>query len=178
METMGQKLAALRQEKELSQEALARRAGLSQTTVSRLEKGEQVASTQTLAKLARALGTSLAELVPEDALKAADGDGDTHAFCPNPFCVRNKLTKKDGRAVVFWESWQSVSAEKWADVNFCRSCGSDLVKECAGCGKRMAEKGGLYCVRCGEKLTQRPTQDEWKKIREQLDTEFDDDIPF
>jgi transcriptional regulator with XRE-family HTH domain len=179
METMGQKLVGLRQAKSLSQEALAKAAGLSQTTVSRLEKGEQVASTQTLAKLARALGTSLADLVPQEALNASDGDGDIfHAFCANAFCVRNKMAKKDGRAVVYWESWQPVPAQKWADVNFCRSCGNDLVKECPGCSKRMTEKGGLFCVRCGEKLTKRPTSDEWKKINEQLETEFDDDIPF
>jgi len=172
----------------MSQEDLAKAAGISQATVSRLEKGEQTASVKTLAKLARALGITLTELAPPSTLPPQETPSDTFwGFCDNPFCQRNKF-KLDEKKVstVYWESWQQYSCESWADTNFCKSCGNDLVKECANCEKVLDERNLRFCIRCGKRITSRPTKDEWKTIEAQLkptppveaEEEADDGIPF
>ena len=181
MDDIGPKIARLRKQKSMSQEQLATAAGISQATVSRLEKQEQEASIKTLAKLARALSVGLSELAPPEALRPGDLSDDAfYAFCENPFCARNKLKLADKRPTVYWESWQSYRGENWSDVNFCRVCGGDLVKECSSCGFRLTDKGGRFCTRCGKELTERPTEEEWTRIRAQLQPgeDFDDDIPF
>lgn len=181
MDEIGQTIIRLRKRKNLSQEELAAAAGVSQPTVSRLEKQEQVASVKTLAKLARALEVALSELVPPETLSSGPAEDTFYAFCENPLCSRNKLKLVNKVSTVFWESWQAYRNEDWSDANFCRSCGSDLVKECSSCGKRLVEKGGRYCTRCGKKLTERPTKEDWTQINAQLSgasEDFDDDIPF
>lgn len=182
MDEIGLKITRLRKQKNMSQEQLASAARISQATVSRLEKQEQAASIKTLAKLARALSVGLSELAPPEALRSGDFSDDAtfYAFCENPFCVRNKLKLVNAEPTVYWESWQSYRSENWSDVNFCRSCGGDLVKECSSCEFRLADKGGRFCTRCGKKLTERPTEEEWTKIKAELQPagDFDDDIPF
>ena len=182
MDDIGQILIKLRKHKKLSQEALATTAGVSQATISRLEKQEQTANIKTLAKLARALEVGLSELAPPQTLHNGEVARDGfYAFCENPFCGRNKLLlTPDKTPRVQWESWQQYRSEAWGEANFCRSCGSELVKECAGCGMRLLDKGGRYCTRCGKKLTTRPTEEEWKQIADDLkeQEEDDDDIPF
>jgi transcriptional regulator with XRE-family HTH domain len=182
MDEIGQILVKLRKGKQLSQEELAAASGVSQATISRLEKQEQTASIKTLAKLARALEVGLLELAPRETLDNGEVADDTFsAFCDNPFCSRNKLLlAPDKTCRVQWDSWQQYRSDAWSEANFCRSCGSELVKECPGCAKRLLDKGGRYCTRCGTKLTARPTQDEWKQITAQLkgSEEEDDDIPF
>jgi|SRR5215469_3379926 len=182
MDEIGLKITRLRKQKNMSQEQLASAAGISQATVSRLEKQEQEASVKTLAKLARALSVGLSELAPPQALRSGDQSDDAfYAFCEDPFCVRNKIKLVNEEPTVYWESWQSYRSENWSDVNFCRACGGDLVKECSSCEFRLADKGGRFCTRCGKRLTERPTKEEWAKITAQLKPvaeDFDDDIPF
>lgn len=59
----GERLRALREERALTQAALARAAGLSQGNLARIENGDRSPTLGSLAKLARALGLTLAELV-------------------------------------------------------------------------------------------------------------------
>ena len=63
MEVDVQKLKSLREESVLSQRELARKAGLTHTTVWRLENGYKEARPGTIRKVARALGVDPAELV-------------------------------------------------------------------------------------------------------------------
>jgi len=56
-------LRKLREERALSQEALARRAGLSRTYVTRLELAQQDPSLSTLVKLSKALGVKVTRLL-------------------------------------------------------------------------------------------------------------------
>ena len=58
------KLRRLRREAALSQQELARRAGTTQETISRLEQGHHAARGRTLRKLAEALGVE-----PRDLMK-------------------------------------------------------------------------------------------------------------
>ena len=60
---MARRLRKLREGRRMSQETLARRAGLSRTYVTRLELGQQDPSLSTLVALAKALKVSLGELV-------------------------------------------------------------------------------------------------------------------
>ena len=63
MEVDTAKLKQLREENVLSQRELARRAGLTQMTVWRLENGFTEAHPQTIRKIARVLGVEPRELV-------------------------------------------------------------------------------------------------------------------
>lgn len=166
-------IAPLRKKKKLSQQKLAELAEVSQATISRLEKGEQEINVKTLAKIARALDVELTELAPPDVLnsKAAAQDG-FYAFCPNPFCRLNRRQLENGEATVRFSSGSSHASGEWTEINFCRSCGTDMVKECPSCKLRLKEHA-RFCTRCGHELTSRPTPEEWKQIREEFD-----DIPF
>jgi len=62
-ETFGERLGRLREDAGLSQSALARRVGVSQSAVSQMESGERSPSYGMLIQLADALGVSIAYLV-------------------------------------------------------------------------------------------------------------------
>ena len=61
--TFGQRLKELREERRLSQEALADKAGLDRTYVSLLERGKRKPGLKNLLRLASGLGIELSELV-------------------------------------------------------------------------------------------------------------------
>lgn len=64
----GRTIRKLRTEAELNQATLAKKAGISQSAVSQIEKGERAPSFDVLRSLATALGVSAAELLgPENA---------------------------------------------------------------------------------------------------------------
>jgi transcriptional regulator with XRE-family HTH domain len=60
------KLQRLRREAALSQQELAERAGTTQETISRLERGHHAARGRTLRRLANALGVKPKELMREE----------------------------------------------------------------------------------------------------------------
>jgi transcriptional regulator with XRE-family HTH domain len=60
---MGKRLKQLRTEKEMSQAALAQRAGLTREYVNRLEAGQQDPSLTTISALAKALGVPVTALL-------------------------------------------------------------------------------------------------------------------
>lgn len=65
---MGQRIAALRKNRELTFDALAQRAGVSKGTLVQIEQGRANPSISTLCRLAATLGVSVADLVaPTDA---------------------------------------------------------------------------------------------------------------
>jgi transcriptional regulator with XRE-family HTH domain len=57
------RVVALRQERGLSQEALARKTGLNRVTLARLERALHPPNLETLERIAKALRVSLADLV-------------------------------------------------------------------------------------------------------------------
>ncbi len=65
--TLGQRIRRLRNAAGLSQDALARAAGISRVTLVRLERGEQTPRYKTLGTIARALGVDVSELLVEQA---------------------------------------------------------------------------------------------------------------
>lgn len=69
---LGQRIVALREEKQLSQSALARLIGTSQSAISQIESGERNPSFSTIRELARALEVTPAHLVgaPVEGLEA------------------------------------------------------------------------------------------------------------
>lgn len=70
--SLGSRIAALREEKGLSQSALARLVGTSQSAISQIEGGERNPSFTTIREIARALELSPAHLVgaPVEELQA------------------------------------------------------------------------------------------------------------
>jgi transcriptional regulator with XRE-family HTH domain len=69
---LGARIRKLRKARKLSQEALAFEAGLDRTYVSSGERGERNIAVLNLAKLARALGVEVAELLGEEGVGLAD----------------------------------------------------------------------------------------------------------
>ena len=67
------KLKQLRRARGESQEELARATGVTQNTISRLERGEREARVSTLRKLAEHFGVSVAELLGEEDLPKSEG---------------------------------------------------------------------------------------------------------
>ena len=63
--TLGQRIRRLRNAAGLSQDALAREAGIGRVTLVRLEKGEQTPRYKTLGAIARALGVDVLDLLVE-----------------------------------------------------------------------------------------------------------------
>ena len=64
---VGENVARLRREKDLTQEALAERSGLSQQYISGLERGRRNPTVITLYELAQALGVSHIALLQSDS---------------------------------------------------------------------------------------------------------------
>jgi len=60
---LGKRIQRLRSARHLSQEGLARRAGMGRMTLARLERGKQSPRHETLVVLSKALGVGLAELL-------------------------------------------------------------------------------------------------------------------
>jgi transcriptional regulator with XRE-family HTH domain len=161
----GALLAEIRKELKLSQAELAASAGLSQATISRLENSEEWGSDiRVLSKIAKAVNRPLSDFLPQTP--AYPGNEHFFALCPNPLCSRNRHSVNEKGPAVYWQSWSSYPSTEFADVNFCPSCGTELVKECPNCKRRFPAKESRYCIRCGERICKRPTSDEWKAIEE------------
>ena len=70
--TIGEKVKAAREEKRLSQKALADKIGLSEYTVIRLEKGRREPRPSELEKIAKVLGVPVASLYDAVPMKSDD----------------------------------------------------------------------------------------------------------
>lgn len=181
-----QKITSIRKRQKLSQSKLALLADVSQASISRIEKEEQQPELKLFAKIAKALNVELSEIVPEELLNELLGQTyqeQFYAFCPNPFCDKNGtgLNKSTGKPFVLWNSGTSHHIDRYDESNFCSRCGTDLVKECPSCKRKLEDKGSRFCISCGSKISDRPTEDEWKKIEELekiKEEDFNDDIPF
>jgi len=65
-QTLGERIRRLREAMGLSQDELAKRAGIGRVTLSRIENGEQSPRLSTLEALAQALGISIEQLIIQD----------------------------------------------------------------------------------------------------------------
>lgn len=95
--TIGERLREARKARKLSQEALARLAQISQTTISDLERGRNTSSTE-LPALAAVLGVS--------ALWLATGKGSRQSAAP----IAPVSPQRHINAALFVAAWQAVSA--------------------------------------------------------------------
>jgi len=71
MAAIGRRLRALRQQRQLSLEALTGRSGVSVSMLSTVERGQKVPSILVMGQIATALGTSIGRLVGEEAVPRA-----------------------------------------------------------------------------------------------------------
>jgi transcriptional regulator with XRE-family HTH domain len=169
MNELSARLVELRKTREMSQADLAKAIGVSQGMISRIETAELPPSDlKLLSRIAKVLGVPASELIPEELrtlLQGSDNEGMFFAFCPNPKCPRNKLEFHDDEPVLYWSSGQRFPSEAFVEVNYCRSCGEELIKECKNCKRRLNEADTRYCITCGTQICQRPTAAEWQEIR-------------
>lgn len=182
-ETTSQKIIKARKRQKLSQADLAALIGVSQASISRIEKSEQHPDFKLYAKIAKALKVDLKDIAPEEMLEQLQRQSpfeNFYAFCPNPFCDKNEFgwNKDTMKSFVRWNSGKFHEAENYNKANFCSSCGTDLVKECPNCKQRLTDKGSRYCMGCGTEITERPTHEEWKIIEEKNKAKLADELPF
>ena len=89
----GEKLRALRNKRALSQKDLSTETGLSQSWLSRIEKGEARPTRDVLVRLAHFFGVSLEELVKGTKMEAVLDQprfAQLYAYCPNVDCPATK----------------------------------------------------------------------------------------
>src|ERR1019366_7293308 len=107
MNNSSAKVSELRKGLQLTQVELAKRAGLSQGTISRIESGEDPPTDLRLwIKIAKALEEPIESPPPDELLRAAEASQSEtfYAFCPNPFCETNKLIMENEKASLRWAS--------------------------------------------------------------------------
>lgn len=185
-EEFGPRLAALRKRNGLTQVEFGDSLGISQARISRLEKDEDwPTDVRLVAEIAKAFKLPVYDFVPEASLERLFGTHEQtqffYAFCPNPFCPSNKHGKAEGSYRVWWSSGQSVALAEFDHTNFCKSCGTRLVKDCPSCSALLDQKGQRYCGACGAPVTERPTPKEWQRIEDECKAHEalnEDEIPF
>jgi len=161
------KLQELRRTSGLTQVELAKRVGVSQGTISRLESSDGTPDIRLVARVAKAFNEPLANLIPESIreaiLNSQHGD-QFFAFCGNPFCKENNLDLRGREPMLYWKSGSSYPVEQFDEVNFCTRCGKELVKECPSCKRRLDRAGIMFCITCGTQISPRPTAEDMKEI--------------
>ncbi len=176
--TLGERLAFLRREADLSQSLLAERSGLSQQMLSRLENGGKIQRVPMaiLRAVAEGLSLDLHDLVKGTSLDKhvedeADEDPGVHlCYCPNVFCGLNNIQQyRLGGYELAWSSVQTMTAREWRELEFCGHCGTRLVKACPHCSKRIRKAPEFFCSRCGKQIDEGPHEHQ----RKYLDTECD-----
>jgi len=146
----------------MSQGALAGLCGVSQATISRLEASEEEPSDiRVLSRIGRALGIALRDLVPERSQPISSlAPFEFYAYCPNPHCSSNNVKIEPKGPVVEWKSWKAYPEEDFVNINFCGSCGAELLKECPNCRRRFTDKYANYCITCGQTVWRVLTEEE------------------
>lgn len=178
----GNHIAELRRKKGLSQADLAAASALSQATISRLEAADRFTKDiRLLSKVANALREPLSDLLPDDFLQETlqtNGEETFFAFCPNPFCTENTNgLDNDGNPFIRWTSNGIHQSAQFDQTNFCAACGTELVKECPSCKRRFEHKRTKFCITCGSQVCDRPTAEEWQRIREIYEPKRPDNFP-
>ena len=109
---VGTKIRNLRDNMRLSQDDIASNTGLSQSYISRIEKGEAAPSKEVLERIAVPLKTNLTTLVKGTASVSALEEptfAERHAYCPNIECP--------GTAYGYWddgaEAWRTLTVEEF-----------------------------------------------------------------
>lgn len=185
MYCMAKERSALERERRrarLSQADLAHESGVSQSTISRIERGVYNPGLDVFAKLARSMGVPVSDIAPEAISQLNDPEDEAFfAFCQNLLCDRNELTTDSpGGIAVLWKSYQQFPITSFGEVNFCTSCGEELVKKCPSCTRRL-QRGARYCLVCGTRIVE-PTTDDWAAAKELYEArksqDDDDDVPF
>jgi transcriptional regulator with XRE-family HTH domain len=127
---LGQRVKAVRESKGLTQEAMAKRAGISVSFASLLERGARSPSFETLYDIATSLGVGVAELVREGLQQGADEPAHTRLL---DFARRAKLS----RAQV--EKYIAVGKAMFGLVG--DDEGPELVCSVEGCGRPLLARG-------------------------------------
>ncbi len=184
--SFGEYVAQIRKDSGVSQEALGDEVGVSQATISRLERSADVPDdARLIAKLSRALDMPVREFMADFDLPRGLGsyqvDG-FYAFCPNPACGTNKVTRApNGSLTLHWRSGEFYGQDTFEETNFCGACGTELLKQCPSCERPLRDAGSKYCVTCGAQINDRPTEDDLavlRKLHPPLAQPDDDELPF
>lgn len=141
MKSLGSQIKAARQQRHLSQSALARQVGCKQSALSMFESGRNTAlNAQVIGKLCAALG--LLAPSPAELQAPPEHEAMERTFCPNASCPGN-LPVKIGERVVLVPHKHFASAEE----RHCAWCGEVLERACPECGAPVNE--GAFCTHCG-----------------------------
>jgi DNA-binding XRE family transcriptional regulator len=165
-----------RQAAGLTQRELAERVGISQTTVSRLEAGQRIASLspEAIEAISKEVNTPIMELIagsPMGYLADQRPLTEFRAYCPNLACLSNQELSKAGTG-----TWTHIMdcpypPSMWEQIEYCIQCRHRLVKQCPKCGQPIISAEYLFCARCGRKLRDEVTEEtiaKWRKRYPQL----------
>lgn len=122
--TLAERLRQLREQKELSLEELASKAGISKTYLWELEKdtsGEKKPSADVLLRLAKALSTTIGDLLSQPTVRITDATGpisivpSLQEFCDRMKSLGMPLNIEDLRdlAVMKFRGGQPETADEW-----------------------------------------------------------------
>lgn len=143
MKTLGDQIKTARQQRHLSQSALARQVGCKQSALSMYESGKTTAlSAPIVGKLCKALDLlppTSEELHEQPTAHTPKG---IRTFCPNADCPSN-LPIAIGAHIALLPKGHLAQE----DEIHCAWCGEVLEKACPECGAHIHE--GAYCPHCG-----------------------------
>ena len=107
MDHFGERLAALRKERGLSQEDLAEKLQLTRQTISKWETGASTPDLELLIQLAEVFDVSTDRLL--GAGKCANQEGEEKASFLTIFCLFMLAVFAAGIVLYIWETWASAS---------------------------------------------------------------------
>ncbi|MGN0886251.1 MAG: helix-turn-helix domain-containing protein, partial [Candidatus Spyradenecus sp.] len=144
VKSLGSQIREARQQRHLSQSALARKVGCKQSALSMFEGGRQTAlNAQIIGKLCAELG-----LLPPNAQELAAAQGvnerseQLRSYCPNPECPSNLPITVGARHLLVPRGHLLSEGEC-----HCAWCGEVLERACPECGAPVNE--GAFCSHCG-----------------------------
>lgn len=156
---LGQKIVKLRKKKDWSQEVLAEKLGISQSSLSRTESGEiENFKRQFISNLANTFGVNPLALV-KDTDYFLKFKADQLMICPNDIChvpgtyePFNPNTGEGGKWGADSRFVTNGVDESGYEAKFCPHCGADLIFECPNCQQELTIPRAKHCTGCGEEL--------------------------
>jgi transcriptional regulator with XRE-family HTH domain len=170
-QSFGQRLIACRRRAGMTQRQMADRAGISQSTIARMEKCDNVnLNTEARLKImADRLGIPEMDLFTSIYLgkfteEVLDEESGPHRlYCPNPLCQRNRIVviQKPPSFRIHWTSLETVTSNEFESMIYCGGCKTRLIRGCPHCGRRIRRAPEHFCSHCSQAVHERPTRQEY-----------------
>lgn len=149
----GLKLASLRKERNVKQVEMAKALGITQTHLSRIERGHRNMTLDLMQKAAARLGVSVSYFLGEDR---------------EPAAVTGRIVEVDEskRAIIC----PNCGNEKFSDrARYCPKCRYPLFNFCVAQARHTNDPSAIYCEICSERTFWHLSEEEWSTEKIQSD---------